>query len=447
MHVTSRNRILFALLTGLLGGFAPAACSSDTGVETKPGLGPCTGPSCQTCTTDIECPAGSYCKSGACGQDCAPGSDTCGAGMTCSGGRCTPASSSGGAGGGGSGGSAGGIVGPPINVTDAGMDVEMMDADACAKTSVELSSETPNVLLLVDRSGSMADELSGGVSRWAAVREALVNPSMGLVPTLQAEVNLGLALYTGPDRGRVGDMDTVGTDDPDYVETEECPYLVQVPIAPSNAVPIEMAYRPVMMSTNANGQTPTGESIEAAAPALLALDPMLYPGRKVIVLATDGEPDLCADGNDEVGGRQRSVDAVTAAYTMGITTFVISVGSQVGEAHLHEIANLGQGLPADDPMDRFYRAADATQLAQAFDDIVNGVRSCTFTLDGKVTTDGSEGSVTIDGNPLVQDDPDGWRLNSPTEVEFLGAACDQIKTGDHLVNVSFPCDVIIPVPK
>jgi len=445
MRALLRNRILFAFTTVLVGGVAPTACSSETG-EKAGGLAGCTGSSCGTCDTDTACPAGSYCKNGSCEQECAPGGTMCGSGMQCVSGRCTSAGS-GGSAGSGSGGSGAVAGGPVIDVTDAGTDQETVDADACASTKVELSSETPNVLLLVDRSGSMADELSGGVSRWAAVRSALVDPTTGLVPMLQAQVNLGLALYTGPDRGTVGDMATVGTDNEDFVQTESCPYLVQVPIAANNATAIEGAYNPLVMSQDAKGQTPTGESIEAAAPALLALDATAYPGRKVIVLATDGEPDLCADGNDENGGRMRSIEAVQAAFAMGITTFVISVGSQVGEQHLHELANLGQGFSVDDPADRFYRAADAASLAQAFEDIVNGVRSCVFTLDGRVTTDGSEGSVTLDGDPLTQDDADGWRLNSPTEVEFLGSACDLIKSGDHLVDVSFPCDVIVPVPK
>jgi hypothetical protein len=377
------------------------------------------------------------------------GSITCGAGMICSmQGRCVSdpggAGGSGGAGGGGGTGLTGGtgFIPPPV---DGGEPVDA-EVDACATSSVDFTSEIPNVLLLVDRSGSMARDVMGGGSRWEAVRAALVDPTTGLVPSVEADVNFGLALYTGPDMGSVGNADTVGMDDPDYTETDTCPYLVQVPIALNNYAPLEAAYRPLVIRLPSLGQTPTGESLEAALPSLTGLDPVAFPGRKVIVLATDGEPDLCADGNDEVGGRARSVQAVQTAFDMGVTTFVISVGDDVGEQHLREIANIGQGFPAADTMDRFYRANDAVSLAQAFEDIVNGVRDCVFSLDGMVTGNGSDGTVTVDGVALPFADPDGWRLVDPTTVELTGAACEALKMGDHEISIEFPCGVIIPIP-
>jgi len=418
-----------------------AACSSQSPVEA-------TGLPDPGCTTDTQCPVGKYCGGGTCLQDCIPNDTTCGIGKLCAAnGRCVDIGT-GGTGGSTGSGATGGTAGSPfIPIPDGGTPDVVEEVDACAETSVELSTETPNVLLLVDRSGSMSQELEADTSRWTALRTALIDPTAGLVPTVQAAVNLGLALYTGPDRGRVGLESTATEPDPDYVETEVCPYLVQVPIAANNGAAIQTAYVPASIRPMSLGQTPTGESLEAALPALTTLDPALYPGRKVIVLATDGEPDLCEDGDDEEGGRARSVEAVEAAFTAGVTTFVISVGDEVGEDHLREIANLGQGFPADDATERFYRAADAASLAQAFEDIVNGVRSCTFMLDGMVTGDGNDGTVTVDGAPVTKDDPNGWRLNGPSEVELLGTACELVRTGDHSIDVSFPCGVIVPIPK
>ena len=418
-----------------------AACSSQGPLEA-------TGLPEPSCTTDAECQAGSYCAGGACVQNCVPNDGSCGAGKQCAAnGRCVDVGTGGTAGTSGSGGTSGT---PFIPIPDGGTpDVMMEDVDACAETSVELSSETPNVLLLVDRSGSMAKPLEADTSRWVALRSALIDPTAGLVPSVQASVNLGLALYTGPDGNplHVGSEESATEPDPDYTVTDVCPYLVQVPIAPNNGAAIQTAYLPASIREGSMGQTPTGESLEAALPALTGLDPALYPGRKVIVLATDGEPDLCEDGTDEEGGRDRSIAAVQAALTAGVTTFVISVGTEVGEEHLRELANVGQGFPADDTTERFYRAADATSLAQAFEDIVNGVRSCTFALDGMVTGDGSDGTVTVDGTAVVKDDPNGWRLNGPSEVELLGTVCELVKTGDHSIDVSFPCGVIVPIPK
>ena len=293
---------------------------------------------------------------------------------------------------------------------------------------------------------------TGGTDvRWTAVRNALVDPTLGLVPVNQGVVNFGLALFTGPDTAAsptVGDPATVGTADPDYVENASCPCLVQVPLALNNFTAIDAAFRPITMSNMAKGQTPTGESIEAVVPTLTALDPVAFPGRKVIVLATDGEPDLCSNGNDENGGRMRSVSAVTAAYDAGVTTFVISVGTEVGEQHLRQVANAGQGFPTTDTTDRFYRAGDAAQLAQAFQDIVNGVRACIISLGGTVKGTGADGTVPINGMPVTFGDPNGWRLNSPSEVEFLGTSCDLIKMNqggsDLSISLKFPCGSFEP---
>jgi hypothetical protein len=439
-----RRNMVAGFFGGVLAsGLTVVACSSETPGESSE-LPPA------ACSGDTECAVGKYCDQGRCKQDCVTGDTSCGPGKSCSTrGRCQDdGSGSGGTGGTGAGGGRGGTIGIPIDpIPEGGLPDAMEDADACAQTSVDLSTETPNVLLLVDRSGSMSQLLDDVSSRWTSLRNALIAPTTGLVPTVQSTVNLGLALYTGPDRGQVGLESTATEPDPDYVETEVCPYLIEVPIAPNNGAAITAAYVPEQIRPMSMGQTPTGESLEGALPALTSLDPMVYPGRKVIVLATDGEPDLCENGNDEEGGRARSVAAVEAAFTAGVTTFVISVGDEVGEDHLRELANLGQGFPANDDMDRFYRADDATSLAQAFEDIVNGVRGCIFTLDGIVTGDGHEGTVTVDGTAVTQNDPNGWRLNNPSEVELLGTTCELVKTGDHAIDVSFPCGVIEPVPR
>lgn len=438
------HKTLVASLAGaLLAALAQLACSSDTGVTGT--LPPCSGTSCtKSCSSDAQCPTGNYCNGTTCARDCTPGA-ACGAGMTCSAnGRCTAPGGGGSGTGGGTG--SGGTTGIPVVDSGVQPDSGMMDADACAESSVDFTSEPPNVLLLVDRSGSMSEELADDESRWVALRNALIDPTNGIVPRLQSNVNLGLALYTGPDRGFIGRAPPDGGTSPDFIETEECPYLVEVPIASNNAAAIQAAYVPEEIAPMSNGQTPTGDSLAAVVPTLTALDPALYPGRKVIVLATDGEPDLCENGNDEAGGRLRSVTEVGNAFDQGITVFVISVGDQVGEAHLRELANVGQGFPANDMTERFYRANDAAQLEQAFEDIVTGVRACIVALDGTVSGTGADGTVTLDGTPLVKDDPNGWRLNGPSEVELLGSSCELLKSGDHSIDISFPCGVFIEDP-
>jgi hypothetical protein len=45
----------------------------------------------------------------------------------------------------------------------------------------------------------------------------------------------------------------------------------------------------------------------------------------------------------------------------------------------------------------------------------------------------------------VLNDPNGWRLNTGTQIELLGNACQQLKlptTGG--IAFDFPCDALIP---
>ena len=167
----------------------------------------------------------------------------------------------------------------------------------------------------------------------------------------------------------------------------------------------------------------------------------------MIVLATYGEPDTCAVPNPQ-NGQQDVINATSAAHAADIETYVISVGDEVGEAHLQDVANAGVGYPVGGQDNApYYQALDPESLVTHFQTIIDGVRSCTYTLDGEVTMESApDGKVLLDNQELAYLDPDGWRLNSSTELELLGTACETIKTGQHTLEVSFPCDVFIPPP-
>jgi len=366
------------------------------------------------------CRAGQYCGAhNACTADCIIGDDRCGPSRTCnSSGKCEDKFSfEGGLGGSGNGGTGGD------------------NPDACVDMKVVFTPQIPTVVMLIDQSGSMKERFDTG-ERWNVLRDALIDVNTGIISTLQAKVRFGLALYTSD--GGFGSG----------AQMKTCPMITPVSPALNNYAAISAVYKP----DDWKGDTPTGESVAAA---VKILDAVTEEGPKAIVLATDGEPDTCADPNPRStqgleAARKLSVTAVQAAFQKQITTFVISVGNEVGETHLRAVANAGQGLAADvDQTNRFYRANNQSELASAFDTIVNGVRSCVLALNGTVdTANASSGSVVLDGKALGFNDPNGWKLNSPTVVELQGDACKTIKNGDHDLKISFPCGVIIPiVPK
>jgi hypothetical protein len=344
------------------------------------GRNACEGESCfviEKCATDAECGWGKYCgPSLECTADCVVGGMGCPSGSTCSNlGKCVvndpipppmpPPGVAGttGIGGFSSGGASGGRGG---------------GGGACAKAEANFEKVIPNIMLVVDRSLSMQDDFGGNESRWNVLREALIDPANGLVTGLETEVRFGLTLYTSPSvtpggrgGGRTGGGGTGGRggatsagDGGGGVAGMSsgglasggaggdaagmmCPWLVEVPVALNNLAAISTVYLP----NDEKGFTPTGQSLAVVWPKVAAIDETLMPGPKFIILATDGDPNTCDDNSAAAAmqGKQASVDAITAAKAAGITTYVISVGTDVTQAHLREIANLGQGYPATDP--------------------------------------------------------------------------------------------------
>ncbi len=386
----------------------PGGCSSSSdGASVCAGLGDACG---QLCTFEGDCSPGTFCDSnGACNAECTVEGNQCGAGKHCrANGQCFDGDAPGGAGGGGFGGSGG------ANSGGTG-------GSGCIDEDVKFEPQIPTVIILVDQSGSMTERFAGQ-DRWSAVYDALFDRPDGVVLQLQDKVRFGLSLYTS-DHGFSGG---------------ECPMLTERGVALGNYAALEQLYS----ANSPQGDTPTGESLSAVA-ATLAL--VSEPGDKAIVLATDGEPDNCTDPDaHDATSQQISVDAASAAFAQAIRTYVIAVGSDISDAHLQDVANAGTGVTSG-PDSPFWKANNKTGLIDAFNTIIEGVRSCVFDLNGSVSTEAQKaGKVTLDGAPLTQDDPAGWRLASPTQVELTGAACDAIKSGDHEIKITFPCGSIIP---
>ena len=323
----------------------------------------------------------------------------------------------------------------------------------CNDINVGFEKIIPTVLLLVDESGSMSDNkypAGGTQSRWRVLHDALLADG-GLVQRLSADVRFGFIGYTGD-----------GT-------ATTCPILARTNIFPvgmdgAALAAVRAAYPEERPSLPYSGDTPTGAAMQAATKALTDF---IEPGPKYIVLATDGDPDTCARPNPQCG-QEEAIVAAQSAYSAGIGTFVIGISDDVASWHLQQMANAGKGLdvaPPDpgfyntctrDPAvapryaaaapaqnAKFYKPADGAELAQALAAILNGARTCTFTLQGKVTA-GKEslGRVRLDGIDLDYQMPDGWRLTDPQTIEILGASCDKIKSTSKLLQVSFPCDSI-----
>jgi hypothetical protein len=369
-----------------------------------------------TCSTDASCEQGMFCSTGrTCDAECGEGV-SCDNGESClANGRCLATGTPGGGGNTGIIGQAGG------GGSSAGGGV-----DGCVDQQITFTKTIPTVALLIDRSGSMDTALaSGGQTRWDGMREVLTAPNTGLIASLQSEVRFGLAMYAGI--------------------PVPCPAITEVGFALDNYAAINAEYQ---ASETLNG-TPTGEALSQVASELGVYT---KPGPKAIVLATDGEPNSCAAPGDTGSDTAHLLvtDAVSAAHASGIDTYVIFVGDPGNastEEHLQRVASAGQGLAYDAAAAPLYSVVDDPSAIQAaFESIIYGVRSCDLKLNGDVQAGyEDQGTVTLDAEPLVQDDADGWQLKGTDTVELLGSACNAIKTGDHDVAVNFPCDGFIIV--
>jgi len=295
---------------------------------------------------------------------------------------------------------------------DVGADTE----EGCLDVTLSVEPVIPTLTLLIDQSGSMGFNFQGS-TRWEATYDTLMDPVDGVVPTLEDRVRFGLALYTNDEESGV------------------CPDLTEAPPAVGNAAAIDAVYGP---ATPLN-ETPTGESLDLVATNLAA---MPFPDPKGIVLATDGEPDTCAQPNPQ-NGQPEAIAAAQNAWVLGIQTYIISVGDQVSETHLQEMANAGAGK---DPMEMvdpepYYQALNPTDLVDAFQQIIADFVTCEFTLDGEIVGDPCKGEVYLDGE-IIECGVD-WDATSDSTVELIGGTCDLIKDGEeHTIEAVFPCDAV-----
>jgi hypothetical protein len=283
------------------------------------------------------------------------------------------------------------------------------------------------VVLLVDQSSSMTDDFGGDGSRWDVLRNFLLGEPDGLIFDLQGQVRFGFAMYSAVSGGM------------DPLPIGECPMITSVQPALDNFDAIAAIYS----DADVIEDTPTGDSIDAVIDSLgLTTNPDLMADPVVLILATDGEPDRCEE-LDPQNGQEEAIAAATRAFSMGVRTFIISVGDEVSDEHQQDMANAGLGRAPGDPDAEYWEVGDDASLRDALSDIVGSQLGCEVQLCGSVADgDACEGTVTIDGEAIECNDPNGWELSTPSTIRLLGSSCERLKSDDDVVlNVKFPCSV------
>jgi hypothetical protein len=294
--------------------------------------------------------------------------------------------------------------------------------------NLTLSKVIPTVVMLVDQSGSMTTAFGNG-TRWTVLRDSLMNPDGGIVKTLENDVRFGLALFTWDGKHSI----------------TTCPEVTTVGVALGNYAAINSVYQDAAPIDN----TPTGDSLLKVAGITdggfvdggLVL--MQSDGPKAIIIATDGDPDSCASkGTNDNASQQFTVNAAALVYDAGVKVYDVAVSSTLNAQKQQQVANAGVGLDPDAGDAAVYRADDQQTLIDAFTTIITSTRSCSFTMNGTINPgQESRGTLTLNNVPLVFNDPNGWKLTSPSTIELVGNACTTVKTtADAMLSARFPCD-------
>jgi hypothetical protein len=314
----------------------------------------------------------------------------------------------------------------------------------CGLVPLNVARKPADLLLLLDRSGSMSehkvkDPSGGEITRAQAVKVAIDT----VVEKTQSGIAWGLKMFPEGDSA--------------YCVVSED--KVDVALALDNFAAIASVVDPDAFDGDG---TPTAAAVSAGHDYLAKVARDDNP--KYLILATDGEPsddekNQCTGKWAEPDVRTAAVNAVAAAASDGIMTFVIGVNtSSSANVTLNRLVQAGQ--TADPPIAagedvssskarHYYAANDSQELLDALGKIAGQVSDCTFRLAGAPPVpDNVVVKVTDPSGQLVRvpadaSRVDGWDYAGADHlaITVYGSWCDQVKapTGNNRVFIIFGC--------
>jgi hypothetical protein len=344
-----------------------------------------------------------------------------------------------GAGAGGSGNGSNINLDPGATSTSVSTGTDVNDKQNCGVTTNDANKQPVDLLLILDRSGSMTramdtdDECAAPRAgrtatcqqRWATMKTALAQ----VLSTSAGTVKWGLKLYSTPKQ----DACAVSGD-------------VEVPIAAGNASQITTAINNAQNAPDM-GRTPTRDAVNKGVAYLKTVS---GPETKSILLATDGQPN-CMEGNTDTaaGDETATTAAIQSARDAGFKVYILGIGPDKFTAALNGFALAGGTDKTDvgGSGKNYYAALSAEEMAKQFDSIVGSVASCTFSLKS-VPPVVDNIAVEFDGDKSLRAPRDtthtnGWDYPTPgnyTTVQLYGEWCDKLTNGTYkAAKVLFGC--------
>ena len=290
----------------------------------------------------------------------------------------------------------------------------------CTKFSVASQRAIPDMLVVLDRSSSMAP--SGNDSqtdRWSGSVEAVIDVSQ----RFDDRLSLGLMTFPAVGSGR----------------SQQCAAgSVNVPIGPRSGDEIAE----VLGEMRPSGFTPTAATLEAVRDVIgsaTVVDAVVPP--KYVLLVTDGDPNCSSSwssgggfGQPDPEARQQTITAIRSLTDLGVRTYV--VGYQTAGSGFEQ--QLDMMAAAGGTGERTHRSVESgDDLVSAFDEIASRAVSCSYKLEQPVS-DASYVLVQAKGKTrAVGNTSDGWTLGPDMQtITLTGAACDAVQAGaDFTVEV------------
>jgi von Willebrand factor type A domain len=317
-------------------------------------------------------------------------------------------------------------------------------AGGCGQTNVSIKPTPPDILIVEDRSGSMAEDSNGNMncrtancSKWSQVATAIET----VVQATDTNVNWGLIFFATDNMCAVNSMPIV-------------------PIGPMNGQKIQQAFT----SNTPNGQTPTASAVDAAVTYMKTVNDN---NKKFLLLATDGLPN-CGTGSGTggttgaagrggtagrgggaagtfgggmIGGGSTADDspaaetAVTNAKTAGFPTFVVGIatsGNQMASDTLNTLAKNG-GYAQTGAATQYYSINDTASLEAALNKILGMTLSCTIPLGNAPPNVDNVAVSAMDASgkriEIPKDDTNGWSFDANmANIVLNGSACQDLQS-------------------
>lgn len=259
----------------------------------------------------------------------------------------------------------------------------------CGESKFKAEPLPPNVMLVLDKSGSMSIEKweDNGVmkSRW----ESLHGTTKFLLESFGKQVNFGLKLFPSNQSGSIFDF------------TKACEVSTGVDVECSSD-----SFQSIMKLLPAatfavQGNTPTAAGLQEAYSYLKTLND---PNPEAVVLIVDGRTN-CGQSNELLAATAAS------AFAEGIKVYV--VGIDLDDA---TVSSLSPAAVAGGT-EKIFNSSDSSALSKSLESILGGISSCAIPLESAPPY---PKEVTV-------------KLGKSEEIQFRSefSSCEELKAAGH----------------